>query len=97
MILAGGGRALVIQVLDELDRGIGLQGSIRLRDSESGQLVDVHVNDEVRAAYQMRFETRRRQLEAYCLHRRQNYVMALTSDSYLELICSVMRAKGVVQ
>jgi uncharacterized protein (DUF58 family) len=96
-ILAGGGKVLVIQILDNLDRGIGLKGSVRLRDSESGQLVDVHINDEMRSAFQLRFETHRRQLEDYCLHHQQNYVQALTSDNYLELISSVMRAKAVVQ
>jgi len=96
-LLGGGSKVLAIQVLDRLDRGIGLSGSLRLRDSETGRQVDVSIDDVTRASYQRRFETRRLQLEEYCLKRQQHYLLAKTEDSYLELICKALRSQAVVQ
>ncbi|MCY2927150.1 MAG: DUF58 domain-containing protein [Planctomycetota bacterium] len=97
VVLSGGGKVLAIQILDPLDRGTGLKGNLRLRDCETGRLVDVRINDDIRAVYQKQFEARRRQFEDYCLERQQLYIQALTTDNYLELICSALRSKAVIR
>jgi uncharacterized protein (DUF58 family) len=96
-VLGGGGKVLAVQILDDLDRGLGLEGSLRLRDSETRRMVDVRVDDDVRRIYQERFETQRRQLEQYCVARQQHYLLALTTDNYLELISRALRSKAVIQ
>lgn len=96
-ILACGGRVLAIQILDELDRGIGLKGTLRLEDSESGRQVDVKIDARTLGAYQKAFEEHRQQLENFCLKHRQHYIAATTGDNYLELVCEVLRSKAVVR
>jgi uncharacterized protein (DUF58 family) len=96
-VLAAGGRACCVQVLDALDRGIGLTGNVRLRDSETGALVDVKIDDGVRAEYGRRFEEARLGFEQFCLRRRQQYLLATTRDNYLELVSEAMRARALVR
>jgi uncharacterized protein (DUF58 family) len=95
-LLAGGGRLLAIQVLDPLDRGVGLKGTMRLRDSETGLMVDVKVDSSALAAYQTAFELRRQKLEGYCHARGQQYIRAATTDHYLDVACDAIRAKAVL-
>jgi uncharacterized protein (DUF58 family) len=97
VILGGGGRVLAIQVLDGIDRGIGLDGRIRVRDSETGQSVDIFVDNKVRSAYQSAFELRRQQLEEYFERMWQHYLLVSTTENYLELICKAMRSKAIVR
>lgn len=96
-VLAGGAHVLCVQVLDRLDRGVGLTGNLRLRDSESGRQVDVNVDDRVRETYQAAFEERCQQFEQFCTRRRVHYLRADTSDNYLELVCDVLRSKALVR
>lgn len=97
LALADGAQVLVVQVLDPLDRGVGLAGNLRLRDSESGQQVDVKVDPRRLAQYQQSFETAREALEDFCQHRRQYYLLADTRTNYIELVCQVLRAKAVLR
>ena len=94
---AAGARVLCVQVLDPVDRAVGLSGNVRLRDSESGRLVDVKVDDAVRARYQRQFEEARARFEAFCRSRGQQYLLAPTGDHYLELACGALRAKAGVR
>lgn len=94
-VLAGGGRVCCIQILDPLDRGAGLEGNVRLRDSESGTLVDVKVDDRIRTQYRQRFEEGRLAFEQFLLRRRQQYLQASTADSYLEVVCEAVRSRTV--
>jgi uncharacterized protein (DUF58 family) len=97
VILGGGGRVLAIQVLDKIDRGLGLEGRLRIRDSESGKSVDINIDQKVRSAYQSAFELRRQQLERHFVRLRQNYLLANTAENYLELICQAMRSKAIIR
>jgi uncharacterized protein (DUF58 family) len=96
-LLAGRAQVLVVQVLDPLDRGIGPQGTVRLRDSESGRMVDVRIDAANLARFQQAFEGRRQGLEAFCRRHGQHYLLALTGDPYLALICAALRDKAVVR
>jgi hypothetical protein len=88
---------VVFQILDELDRGHGLEGNMRLRDSETGAMVDVQVDSRTLGQYRAKFELRREALESYCASRRQVYVLAPTRANYVELACTALRAKAVVR
>jgi len=91
-------RISAVLVLDDLDRGAGLQGrTVRLRDSESGRMVDVHVDAKALADYQSRFESLRRQLEGFCARRGQGYVYVSTRDNYVERVAEALRSKTVVR
>jgi uncharacterized protein (DUF58 family) len=96
-ILGGGGRVVAFQVLDDLDWGKGLEGNLRLRDSETGAMVDVHVDNRTLGEYRVKFEARRQLLEAFCNSRGQVYISAGTKTNYLELACTALRAKAVVR
>lgn len=94
MLLAGGARVLAVQVLDDLDRGIGLRAgsTVRLRDSETGAMVDVHIDGRALAEYQAKFEARRQQLEQFCIRRGQGYLHASTRDHYVERVAEALRS-----
>jgi uncharacterized protein (DUF58 family) len=94
-LLGGGAKIMVIQVLDPLDRGVGLSGVVRLTDSETGRRVDVRVDSSNLARYQARFQERREQLESFCTRRGQYYKCVHTGDSYLEAVCEALRSRAM--
>lgn len=97
-IESGGGRLLLVQVLDDGDRGLGLpEGPVRLVDSESGQQVDVRVDAATLEAYRAEFERRRRSLEHRCGSTGRAYLLAQTRDDWLELVCDALRRKAVLR
>ena len=88
---------LLVQVLDPLDFGEGLSGDLRLRDSETGDMVDVRVDAEVRREYRDRFEQRRAALESFCRERGQQYLLVSTGDNYLRVVSHALRSKAVIR
>lgn len=94
---AAGGTLLAVQVLDPIDRGEGLSGKVRLRDSESGRMVDVDLDDAGIAGFRRAFEAQRERLESICTGRKRHYVLAWTRDSYLSVVCDALRARGVLR
>lgn len=96
-ILGGGGRAVAFQVLDDLDRGHGLKGALRLRDSETSAMADVHIDERTLAQFRAKFDSRRQQFETFCTQRGQAYIEANTRSNYLELVCMALRAKAVAR
>lgn len=95
LAMGGGARIMAVQILDALDRGAGLSGTLRLRDSETGELVDVQIDERTLASYQKQFEAHRQQLEDFCRRRGQNYLLADTSGNYLQLVSQALRSKAV--
>jgi uncharacterized protein (DUF58 family) len=92
-----GGTVLAVQILDPLDRGEGLKGKVRLRDSETGQMVDVDLDRAGMAQFQSIFETQRARLESICTGRKRHYVQAWTHESYLGVVCDALRARGILR
>jgi hypothetical protein len=88
---------LAVQVLDPIDRGEGLSGRIRLRDSETGRMVDVDLDRAALSQYQAAFEADRARLQAFCTARKRHYVAASTTDNYLQVVCDALRAKAVLR
>lgn len=94
---ASGGTILSIQILDPLDRGQGLSGNLQLRDSETGHRVEVKIDDKTLHRYQAAFDKSRQELESRSTGPQRHYLCAWTGDSYLDLVCQVLRAKAVVR
>jgi uncharacterized protein (DUF58 family) len=93
----GGATVLVVQVLDPIDRGEGLSGKIRLRDSETGRMVDVDLDRAGLNEFQEMFEAERARFESRCSGQKRYYALASTRDNYLGVVCDVLRAKGVLK
>lgn len=96
-IAAADGTVLAIQVLDPIDRGEGLTGNLRLRDSESGRMVDVKIDSRTRERYRTGFDEDRERFESHLTGERRHYLLASTRDHYLELVCRALRARAVVR
>jgi uncharacterized protein (DUF58 family) len=96
-LIAGGSQVMAVQVLDSFDTGVGLSGSLRLRDSESGEMVDIHLDAKTLGEYQTRFEARRQQLESFCVSRRQPYIRVSTQDNYVDRVAEALRTRAVVR
>ncbi|MFH0980374.1 MAG: DUF58 domain-containing protein [Planctomycetota bacterium] len=90
-------RVLVIQVLDDLDWGIGLDGHFQLRDSETGRAIDVLVDPAVRRRMRRRVEAFTERIVAFCRQRQQQYLLARTQDRYLELVAQALRERVVLR
>jgi uncharacterized protein (DUF58 family) len=95
--LAAEGTLLAVQVLDEIDRGEGLVGNLRLHDSESGRDVDVKIDGRTLEKFRSAFDEDRRRFEAKLTGARRHYLLAFTRDHYLELVCRVLRDRAVVR
>lgn len=89
------GTLLAVQVLDQIDRGEGLAGNLRLRDSESGRMLDVKVDGRTLQQYRRAFDEDRERFEARLTGRHRHYLLAPTRDHYLELVCRALRDKVV--
>lgn len=90
-------KVLLVQILDPVDRGEGLAGSIRLRDSETGRVLDMHATDERLREYRQRLDLYCENLKSICIHRGQRYLLADTRDSWIDLLASGLRQQGLLQ
>jgi uncharacterized protein (DUF58 family) len=96
-IPSSGGNVLAVQILDGIDRGDGLAGSMRLRDSESGCLVDVKIDRRTLDKYREAFDADRERFESRLTGVGRQYLLASTHDHYLELVCRALRARAVLR
>src|SRR5439155_23417418 len=96
-LTANGGTLLAVQVLDRADRAHGLSGKVRLRDSETGQLVDVDLDATGQREYLAAFESERERFESFCRAPRRHYIRVETGENYLQAVCEAMRAKAIVR
>lgn len=92
-ILRAGNRVLVVQVLDDLDFGEGLDGAFAMQDSESGRRIDVDVDPSVRRGVRQRVEAYCERLASYSRRRQQGYLLARTANTFLEILCQAQRDK----
>lgn len=96
-LLAHRFRVLLVQILDAIDWGEGLTGSIRLMDSESRLSIDIVASPQRVAEYRKRVRDYASRLKAFCTRRGQNYLLANTQDNYLELLARGLRQKGLLR
>jgi len=90
-------KVLLVQILDAVDRGEGLEGPIRLRDSETGRVLDMVASDERIRAYQQRLADYCDNLHSLCVRRGQNFLPADTTDSYLSLLATGLREQRLLR
>jgi uncharacterized protein (DUF58 family) len=95
VLLAHRFRVAVVQLLNPADWAEGLKGPLRLRDSETGQMVDVIASPERLADYRDLVRARVRALESFCRRRQQFYVLGEPKRDYLTLLAQGLRAQGV--
>ena len=95
LLMAQRERVLLIQVLDDLDFGHGLDGRYRMRDSETGREIDVDVNVAVRRTLVRRLESYAEGVAAFARKCGQGYIQARTRDRYVEILAQAQRMKVV--
>lgn len=96
VISSAGGRALLVQVLDDRDRAGGLtQGLVQLRDSETGEMRQAWITPQTIRDYKDRFEIAREQLRSRCERKGHFYVLADTTEDYVEVVSRAMRTGAV--
>lgn len=94
---AAGGRIVAIQILDPMDGGATLSpGVIRLRDSETGEMVQVRIDAEVLADFRHRFDAEQALLRRQFTSRGHHFLLTHTGDDYLLTISRAL-SSGAIQ
>jgi uncharacterized protein (DUF58 family) len=90
-------RVLAVQVLDAVDWGEGLEGALRLRDSETGQETEIIANEQHITEYRRRLRAHAEGLDAYCCRRGQFYLYAPTREECARLVARGLRQRGLLR
>jgi uncharacterized protein (DUF58 family) len=96
-LLAKRFRVLALQILDRLDWGAGLQGPLRLRDSETRRTTDLTASQRTLGEYRRRLRDHAERLDAFCTHQGQFYLYASTRDDYAQLVARGLRERGLLR
>jgi len=97
IICGSGGRALAIQLLAPEDRGANLKpGVVRLQDSETGEMVQVLIDESSIAAFQEQFRTRQEAMKRLFSQRGQTLVETMVHEDYPSAISRVL-STGVIR
>ena len=90
--LRGAGHdVVVIQLLAEAEIDPPLDGALRLVDAESGDELEVTVDDALRKAYQRRLERRLREVEQFCRRQGIEYLRASTAIGFEDIVLKCLR------
>lgn len=81
----------VIQVLDPQELEPAQSGDLRLRDAETGELLEVTVNDSVLKDYRRTVGAYLERLDRFCRERGVAHVRATTAVPFDELVLNVLR------
>lgn len=90
-------RVLAVQVLDRLDWGEGLAGTLRLRDSENRRFTDLHVTERTLDEYRRRLREHAERLDAYCTRLGQYYLYADAHDPFAKIVARGLRERGLLR
>jgi uncharacterized protein (DUF58 family) len=82
VLAADASSAAVIHLLDQPDRDPPEHGTMKLVDSETGQVQELFIDDTIRRRYSQRLETHTREWEHAC-HRRGIHFAAVSAESIL--------------
>ncbi|MGD9127757.1 MAG: DUF58 domain-containing protein [Planctomycetia bacterium] len=96
VLAADASAAAVIHLLDEPDRSPPQRGTMKLIDSETGQLQELFIDETIRQRYQRRLETHTREWEHAC-HRRGIRFAELTAESALDGNFDTLIESGVLE
>ena len=87
----GGHDVVVIQLLAESEINPRLDGALRLVDAESGEELEVTVDDELRQLYRRGLELRLKEMEAFCRRQGVEYLRASTAIAFEDVVLRYLR------
>jgi len=87
----GGHDVVVIQLLAESEIDPPLDGALRIVDAETGDEVEVTVDEDLRRLYQQRLERHLQDVERICRQRRVEYLRASTAIAFEDVVLKYLR------
>lgn len=96
VLAADASAATVVHLLDEPDRSPPEHGTIKLIDSETGQVQELFIDETIRRRYTERLETHTREWEHAC-HRRGLRFVAIPAESILSGNFDMLVENGVLE
>lgn len=87
----GGHDVVVIQLLSEVEIDPPLHGALRMVDAETGDELDVTVDEELRRLYQRRLERYLQDVESFCRQRGVEYLRASTAVAFEDVVLKYLR------
>jgi uncharacterized protein (DUF58 family) len=82
---------VVVQLLAESEIDPPLDGALRMVDAETGDELDVTVDEELRGLYQRRLEHHLQEVERLCRQRSVEYLRASTAIPFEDVILKYLR------
>lgn len=87
----------LIQIVDPAESDPSQLGDLRLTDSESGEEMEVTVDEKVVAAYREAFAAFVARLEGFCRRHGHGWMQANTAEPFEDLILLMLREGGLVR
>ena len=87
----GGHDVVVIQLLAESEIDPPLEGALRIVDAETGDELEVTVDEDLRRLYQHRLERRLQEVERFCRQRSVEYLRASTAIAFEDVVLKYLR------
>lgn len=87
----GGHDVVVIQLLAASEIDPPLDGALNLVDAETGDELELTVDDELRARYRERLDRRLQELERYCRRQGVEYLRASTAVAFEDIVLESLR------
>jgi len=87
----GGHDVVVIQLLAELEIDPPLDGALRIVDAETGDELEVTVDEDLRRLYQHRLEHHLQDVERFCRQRSVEYLRASTAIAFEDVVLKYLR------
>ncbi len=87
----GGHDVVVIQLLAESEIDPPLDGALLMVDAETGDELEVSVDEELRRLYQHRLERRLREVESFCRRHGVEYLRASTAIAFEDVVLKCLR------
>ena len=87
----GGHDVVVIQLLAESEIDPPLDGALRLVDAETGAMLEVTVDQELRRLYQHRLGRHLQEMESFCRRRGVEYLRASTAVAFEDVVLKYLR------
>lgn len=88
---SGGHDVVVIQLLAESEIDPPLDGALRMVDAETGNELEVTVDEELRRLYQHRLDRRLREVESFCRRQGVEYLRASTEIPFEDVVLKCLR------
>lgn len=87
----------ILHVLDDMDMRPNIRGDLRLVDSETKQVRDVTVTDNMLDRYEEAIQDHVQSVKSYCTKKEIAYFAAPTGKPFDDLVLSLLRGGGLVR